>query len=110
METNDTQYECSECGSSVNADFKYCPKCGASLEESTESTTAPHVPELLSREWAKEVENRLNILESRIPQSDIINPKFWKRVLTVFGYNAVMSLVLYGGLALFAILAAALLR
>ena len=33
MTSEDTQYQCSECGTQVQENEKVCPKCGASLEE-----------------------------------------------------------------------------
>ena len=35
MNTENNEYECSECGTSVQRDAKACPKCGASLVSST---------------------------------------------------------------------------
>lgn len=39
---------------------------------------------------------RLQKIENRLPNSDIINPRFWTRAWTVFGYGFVTSLVIYG--------------
>jgi len=36
MESEESEYECSECGTSVTADAKFCPKCGASLVDTSE--------------------------------------------------------------------------
>jgi hypothetical protein len=35
MSTDEPQYECSECGTSVSLEDKFCKNCGASLEETT---------------------------------------------------------------------------
>jgi len=36
MESEESEYECSECGTSVTADVKFCPNCGASLVDTSE--------------------------------------------------------------------------
>jgi uncharacterized Zn finger protein (UPF0148 family) len=36
MESNETEYQCSDCGTNVSADAKICPNCGSSLEETSE--------------------------------------------------------------------------
>ena len=36
MESKESEYECSECGTAVTADAKFCPKCGASLDDTSE--------------------------------------------------------------------------
>ena len=33
MESQEEEYQCSDCGATVSADAKNCPKCGTSLEE-----------------------------------------------------------------------------
>jgi len=40
METQNEEYQCSECGTTVSADAKSCPNCGASLEEISEKETS----------------------------------------------------------------------
>ncbi len=40
------------------------------------------------------LEAKMQALEQRIPDSDIISRSFWKRLLTVFGYNVVIYLVI----------------
>ncbi|MGH9834839.1 MAG: hypothetical protein ACREBD_11680 [Blastocatellia bacterium] len=41
---------------------------------------------------------RLQKVENRLPNSDIISHSFWRRAWTVFGYSIVTSLVIYAGL------------
>jgi len=36
MESKESEYECSECGTFVTAYAKFCPKCGASLDDTSE--------------------------------------------------------------------------
>jgi len=36
MENQEEEYQCSECGTAVQADTKVCPNCGASLEETSD--------------------------------------------------------------------------
>ena len=43
MKTEDVEYQCSDCGSTVPADAKVCPNCGASLEESKSSAPDSNV-------------------------------------------------------------------
>ena len=60
-------------------------------------------------EWAMHVNDRLEALERRLPNSSIIHPSFWRRALTVVGYNwAIMGTiyaVIFGIFVIFAILA-----
>lgn len=39
---------------------------------------------------------RLNELEDRLPDSDIISHKFWKRAWAAFGYNLATGALIYG--------------
>lgn len=43
----------------------------------------------------KELEMRLDSLESRIPSSNIVSHKFWSRALAVFGHQMSIVLVFY---------------
>jgi len=49
-----------------------------------------------------ELEMRLGYLETRIPNSNIMSPKFWTRALAVFGHEMSIYLAFYG--ILFAVL------
>ncbi len=49
-----------------------------------------------------ELETRLGYLETRIPNSNIMSPKFWTRALAVFGHEMSIYLAFYG--ILFAVL------
>ena len=44
MESDDTEYQCSECGTEVQSDTKICPNCGASLEELSEEDNFVEIP------------------------------------------------------------------
>ncbi len=43
-----------------------------------------------------ELEMRLGYLETRIPNSNIMSPKFWTRALAVFGHEMSIYLAFYG--------------
>ena len=49
-----------------------------------------------------ELETRLGYLETRIPNSNIMSPKFWTRALAVFGHEMSIYLAFY--VILFAVL------
>ena len=40
MESQEEEYQCSDCGATVPADAKTCPNCGASIEEISEEETS----------------------------------------------------------------------
>ncbi|MBI1805602.1 MAG: zinc ribbon domain-containing protein [Ignavibacteria bacterium] len=103
---SDEQYEfvCSDCGTNVQADAKVCPKCGANLEEATESAIESKPPEPLTPEWAKDIESKLASLEARFPKSDIISHSFWRRAWTVVGYSIAVEIVILLGFFLVALL------
>lgn len=44
MESNESEYECSQCGTAVTANAKFCPKCGASLEDLSEEHNFEEIP------------------------------------------------------------------
>lgn len=44
MESNESEYECSECGAAITANAKFCPKCGASLEDLSEEDNFEEIP------------------------------------------------------------------
>jgi len=43
----------------------------------------------------RELERRLDSLEGRIPNSNIVSHKFWTRALAVFGHQLSIGLVFY---------------
>ncbi len=64
-------------------------------DNSVEVTTDP---------WKEKMELRLTELEKKIPISYIIHHNFWRRAWTVFGYNLVTMVVIYGAIFLFSLL------
>jgi hypothetical protein len=44
MESDDAEYQCSECGTEVQSDTKICPYCGASLEDLSEEDNFEEIP------------------------------------------------------------------
>jgi ribosomal protein S27AE len=44
MNTDETQYQCSKCGTSVGAEDKVCPKCGESIKETNHSSRFLYIP------------------------------------------------------------------
>ena len=43
----------------------------------------------------RELEWRLDRLEGRIPNSNIVSPNFWTRAFAVFGHQMAIGLVMY---------------
>ena len=52
-------------------------------------------PDLYSREWATRVNDKLEALERRLPNSNIIHPGFWRRAFAVWGHQLAAVLLLY---------------
>jgi hypothetical protein len=44
MELEETEYQCSECGTEIQADTKECPNCGAVLEDLSVADTFEEIP------------------------------------------------------------------
>lgn len=49
------------------------------------------------------LESRLAQLESHIPNSSLISPKFWRRAFAVFGHQFCAVLAIYGVLLIIAV-------
>jgi hypothetical protein len=57
-------------------------------------------------DWASEVEERLTVLERHhARRTSIHSPKFWRRAWAVFGHYLAVMLLIYGILALIAVVA-----
>ena len=50
------------------------------------------------------LESRLAQLESQIPNSSLISPKFWRRAFAVFGHQFCAVLAIYGVLLIIAVI------
>lgn len=44
MESEETEYQCSDCGANIPADAKICPNCSSSLDESSEEDNFVEIP------------------------------------------------------------------
>ncbi len=44
MESEETEYQCSECGADIQAETKICPNCGATLEETPSEEEFVEIP------------------------------------------------------------------
>jgi hypothetical protein len=74
METEDVEYQCSDCGSTVSADAKVCKNCGANLEEiiNDELPENEQANEELSKTVAKELaegKGKENIVKELVKQN-----------------------------------------
>lgn len=96
------EFVCTDCGTSVQADAKVCPKCGANFADPIPEAKPP---ELLTPEWAKDIETKLTALEAKFPKSNIISHSFWRRAWTVVGYTLVIEMVIALGLFFLALIA-----
>jgi hypothetical protein len=63
-------------------------------ESPSEETESREITALDSK--ITELEMRLGYLETRIPNSNIMSPKFWTRALAVFGHEMSIYLAFYG--------------
>ncbi len=96
----------------VSHPYTWCKDCGQALPEQITSrlfhlpgartnilpgTTRP-LESMSTDEKIAHLIERLQIVESRLPNSDIISHSFWRRAWTVFGYSIVTTLVIYAGL------------
>lgn len=82
---------CSQCGETSQADAAFCAKCGQRL-----STSGPPP--------ADDLAMRVAALEARLPQTNILSPRFWPRAIAVWGHNIAVIAVLYLGLFVLAVL------
>src|SRR4051794_14844325 len=85
---------CDNCGSEALNSQKSCSVCGAGLglQEKTDSNIR-----------VAELKTRLAALESKLPNSKIINVKFWPRAFAVFGHNMAVVGILYGAIFVIAL-------
>lgn len=86
--------KCQTCGESYPSQDWFetetlCKKC--SCADGPEPTTPSPTPEVLSSEWAKELESRLKTIEGRLPQSNVLHPNFWTRAWAVWGHSAMVQ-------------------
>ena len=63
-------------------------------ETSSEETENPDITALDLK--VTELEMRFGYLETRIPNSNVMSPKFWTRALAVFGHEMSIYLAFYG--------------
>lgn len=105
---------CPSCGAKNRISMEKCYNCGyvfdvdtdivkVSVDKQKGIEKTKEKIEMLTPEWAVDIENKLKDLEfkfktlkSTLPQSDIINPSFWRRAWTVFGYSLATAAVVYG--------------
>jgi hypothetical protein len=73
---------CSRCGQAVTVSAIFCAHCGQRLADSGE---AP--PDLQAR---------IAALEGRLPDSDVIDPRFWTRARAIWGHSVAVTALLYG--------------
>jgi hypothetical protein len=89
---------CSRCGSDTEAGPRFCTQCGQSLGAA--ETPAGSNAELSQAGYGltklDELRERLYEIEAKLPQSNVINPKFWPRAFTVLGHNLAATAVVYG--------------
>lgn len=51
-----------------------------------------------------DLQARIKALEDRLPQSNIIHPRFWPRAWTVYGYTMATGLLISAGILVVAFL------
>jgi hypothetical protein len=90
--------QCTACGRLLDEGAAFCRGCGRAVE--------PETPDAR----VQRLEARIAALESRLPNTNIISPKFWSRAFAVWGHELACVGVLYAGLLavvlVFAVLAA----
>ena len=84
---------CGRCGVEAGEGQQFCSGCGNALDLTVK------VP--AGGPTAGELSARLSKIEARLPQSMLLNQKFWPRAFAVLGHYLAVVGVLYG--AIFAI-------
>lgn len=93
--------KCSKCGSDVDEGQKFCSQCGNPLTVRSEIISEQSVVnERNDQIVIQELISRVSKLEQRLPDSDILSNKFWRRALAVFGHWFSVWVTLYGVLIL----------
>ena len=77
---------CTACGRPLDVGAAFCRGCGRAVE--------PESPEAR----VQRLEARIAALESRLPNTNIISPKFWSRAFAVWGHELACVGVLYAGI------------
>ena len=85
---------CSKCGSDAAAGNRYCTQCGQPLD-GTKAESPQGRSDLAT---LNELRERLSEIEAKLPESNVINARFWPRAFTVFGHYVAALLVIYAGL------------
>ena len=98
MTQEEYEYRCSECGSVVEAETKVCPKCGANLVDAGGSKVESPPPDVLTPEWAKNIERQLVELQSKIPNTDVISKNFWKRAWAIYWHLFAAGIIVLLGI------------
>ena len=116
------EISCPNCGAELELEEKermemkfICPKCNTVVDIKSildsKASAQINALEILTPEWAKHIEKKLADLESalqatksRLPDSDIINPRFWTRAWTVFGHQLSITIVIYAVIFILVIL------
>jgi hypothetical protein len=85
--------KCQTCGESYPSQDWFetetvCRKCYRADEAAPTQVIAP---ELLTVEWAKQIEDKVKVFEGRLPQSNILHPNFWTRAWAVWGHSAMVQ-------------------
>ena len=113
--------KCPKCGYKLSSDRYKCISCGFILNEDkyqrnqSEKETNKRIQESVQNSKGvikKTFEGQINSystdekiayllekvqkIENRLPNSDIINPKFWTRAWSIFGHQLAIALSIYG--------------
>lgn len=81
---------CSSCRSDT-AGTHYCTECGQSLGAAEGPAGSNANLTVLN-----DLRDRLSEIEAKLPNTNMINPRFWPRAFTVFGHNLAATAVIYG--------------
>jgi hypothetical protein len=77
---------CTACGRLLDAGAAFCRGCGRAVE--------PESPDVR----VQRLEARIAALESRLPNTNIISPKFWNRAFAVWGHELACVGIIYLGI------------
>ncbi len=93
---------CPQCGVSLSEGEVYCSRCGGNPSEAptqAEAATTASIQHEMERLAA-----RVAALEASLPNSNLLNRKFWLRAFAVLGHNLSAVLAIYAALFVVALL------
>jgi hypothetical protein len=99
---------CPKCSYDVAPGARFCAQCGYDATPVSTSESPATLLQISQGDTPKvrELERRLAALEARVPNTKIIDAKFWTRAVAVWGHSLAVVAVIYGVLFVLVLLLA----